>query len=177
MQRNAGRYERHRLRLSVATCGGILESSQERTMSALTRFDPLNELFADPFPDMFRRFIRSPDRAGARVPNEMKVDVTESEQQYVVRAEIPGAKKEDVRVTIDGNFVSISAEVKEEKERKGERRARRPVRELYQGSLARGFSLGHEVNDKEAQAKFDSGVLTLTLPKRAEAKGTTLKIS
>jgi len=145
-------------------------------MSALTRFDPLNELFADPFPDMFRRFIRSPDRAGARVPNEMKVDVTESEQQYVVKAEIPGAKKEDVRVTIDDNFVSISAEVKEEKERNGNGE-RVLVRELYYGSLARGFSLGHEVNDKEAQAKFDNGVLTLTLPKRAEAKGTTLKIS
>ena len=145
-------------------------------MSALTRFDPLNELFADPFPDMFRRFIRSPEWAGARAPNEMKVDVSESEQQYVVKAEIPGAKKEDVRITIDDNFVSISAEVKEEKEKKGNGE-RELVRELYHGSLARGFSLGHEVNDKEAQAKFDNGVLTLTLPKRAEAKGTTLKIS
>ena len=145
-------------------------------MSALTRFEPLNELFADPFHDMFRRFMRGPDWAERRMPHEMKVDVTENEQQYVVKAEIPGAKKEDVRVTIDGNFVSISAEVKEEKEKKGEGE-RVLVRELYQGSLARGFSLGHEVNDKEAQAKFDSGVLTLTLPKRAEAKGTTLKIS
>lgn len=105
----------------------------------------------------------------------MKIDITEDDKQYLVKAEIPGAKKEDVRVNIDGNFVSISAEVKEEKETKGDG-ARNLVRELYYGSMARGFSLAHEVNDKEAQAKFENGILSLTLPKRAEAKGTTLKI-
>jgi len=106
----------------------------------------------------------------------MKVDVTEDDKQYVVKAEIPGAKKEDVRVSIDGNFVSISAEVKEDKETKGDGE-RILMRELYHGSLARGFSLSHEINENEAQARFDAGILTLTLPKRAEAKGTTLKIS
>lgn len=144
-------------------------------MSALTRIERLDERFPDFFSDMFRRFARTTDWPALRPPNEMKIDVTEDDKQYLVKAEIPGAKKEDVRVNIDGNFVSISAEVKEEKETKGDGE-RNLVRELYYGSMARGFSLAHEVNDKEAQAKFENGILSLTLPKRAEAKGTTLKI-
>jgi HSP20 family protein len=144
-------------------------------MSALTRFERLDDLFADPFPDMFRRFLRTADWPAARAPNEMKLDVTENDKEYLVKAEIPGAKKEDVRVNIDGNFVSISAEVKEEKETKGDGE-RTLMRELYYGSLARGFTLAHDVDDKQAQAKFENGILSLTLPKRAEAKGTVLKI-
>jgi len=145
-------------------------------MSALTRFERLDDLLADPFSPMFRRFLRTPDWPQTREPNEMKVDITENEREYLVKAEIPGAKKEDVHVNIDGNFVSISAEIKEQKESKGNGE-RTLVRELYYGNLARGFSLAHEVNDREAQAKFDNGVLSLTLPKRAQAKGTVLKIA
>ena len=142
-------------------------------MSALTPFDPMDNLFADPFRDMFRRFLRTTDWPAVRMPSEMKIDVTENDKEYLVKAEIPGAKKEDVSVKIDGNTVSVSAEIKEEKETKGERVL---TRERYYGSLSRAFSLAHEINDKEAQAKFDNGTLTLTLPKHAQAKGTTLQI-
>ena len=142
-------------------------------MSALTPFDPMDNLFADPFRDMFRRFLRTTDWPAVRMPSEMKIDVTENDKEYLVKAEIPGAKKEDVSVKIDGNTVSVSAEIKEEKETKGERVL---TRERYYGSLSRAFSLAHEINDKEAQAKFDNGILTLTLPKHAQAKGTTLQI-
>jgi HSP20 family protein len=146
-------------------------------MSTLARFEPLDELFpADPFRDMFRRFVRTPDWRAGRLPSEMKVDVTEDDRQYTVKAEIPGAKREDVCVKIDGNMVFISAEVKEDKETKGDGE-RVLTRECYHGSLARAFSLAHEIDDKEAKATFDNGVLALTLPKRAEAKGTTLKIA
>ncbi|HET9644137.1 MAG TPA: Hsp20/alpha crystallin family protein [Burkholderiaceae bacterium] len=145
-------------------------------MSALTRFEPLGNLMTDPFSDMFRRFLRTAEwPTGMRAPTEMKVDVTENDKQYTVKAEIPGAKKDDVRVSIDGNYLSISAEIREEKETKGNGE-RTLLRELYYGSLSRGFTLGHEINTKESSAKFDNGILTLTLPKRAEAKGTTIKV-
>lgn len=141
-------------------------------MSALTRFERMDDFF----PDMFRRFMRTGDWPAVRAPSEMKIDVTENDKEYLVKAEIPGAKKEDVRVNVDGNFVSISAEVKEEKESKGHGN-RDLVKELYYGSLSRGFSLASEVNDNEAQAKFENGVLSLTLPKRAEAAAKAIKIS
>ena len=146
-------------------------------MSALTRFEPLDDLFVDPFRDAFRRFLRTTDwpAVAMRAPSEMKLDVSETDREYVVKAEIPGAKKEDVNVKIDGNTVSISAEVKDEHETKGNGE-RTLTRERYYGSMSRAFSLPHEINDKEAQAKFDNGVLSLTLPKRSEARGTTLAI-
>lgn len=144
-------------------------------MSALTAYERMDDLLSGAFPT----FLRGPlarDWPLARTPGEMKLDVSETDHAYVVKAQIPGAKKEDVKVKIDGNFVSISAEVKEEKEAKDDK-ARTLTRELYYGSLSRGFALEHEIDEKEAQARFDQGVLSLTLPKRAEAKGTTLRIS
>jgi HSP20 family protein len=85
------------------------------TMNALTRLDR----FEDLMPEFFRRISRPLAVAEA---GDIRVDVTENDKDYQVRAEIPGAKKEDMRVHVDGNFVSISAEVK--KTRKRKRRAR-----------------------------------------------------
>ena len=145
-------------------------------MSALTPFEAFDELFADPVRE-FRRFLRTTDWPAApmRTPSEMRLDVTENDKSYLVKAEIPGARKDDVKVKIDGNTVSITAEVKEEKESKSDG-DRVLTRERYYGSVARAFSLAHEIDDKEAQAKFENGVLSLTLPKRAQAQGTTLSI-
>jgi HSP20 family protein len=91
------------------------------------------------------------------------MDVKEDDNAYLVHAEIPGVKKEDIKVDVDGNMVSISAEVKQEKEeKKGERVIRS---ERYHGSVARSFRLAHDVDDSKAQAKYTDGVLELTLPK------------
>jgi HSP20 family protein len=128
-------------------------------MSALTRIDPFEQLF----PEMFRRFAR-PLRLAEDTPGEISIDVTENDKDYQVRAEIPGAKKEDIRVTVDGNFVSISAEVKKEKEEKSGGRVL--LKETYFGSASRGFSLAHEIDAKGVVAKLEDGVLKLTLPKR-----------
>jgi HSP20 family protein len=132
-------------------------------MSALTRM----ERFDDLFPEFFRRLAR-PLALSEDAPGNIKVDITETDKDYQVRAEIPGARKDDIRVTVQGNFVSISAEVKKEKEEKsGERLL---VKETYFGSASRGFSLAHEIDDKAVVAKLEDGVLKLTLPKR-EATG------
>jgi len=128
-------------------------------MANLTRYDPFGDL-----DDMFKGFMLKPVRFEQQVP-EIKMDVKESDGNYVVRADIPGVKKEDINVDIDGNVVSISAEVKQEKEEKeGERVIRS---ERYYGSMSRSFSLAQDVDEKTAKAKYTDGVLELTLPKKA----------
>jgi len=128
-------------------------------MANLTRYDPFGDL-----DDMFKGFMLKPVRFEQQVP-EIKMDVKESDGNYVVRADIPGVKKEDISVDIDGNVVSISAEVKQEKEEKeGERVIRS---ERYYGSMSRSFSLAQDVDEKTAKAKYTDGVLELTLPKKA----------
>lgn len=133
-------------------------------MTALTRIDRMDDLFQE----FFRRFAR-PVALTDAVPAEIRIDVTENDKDYQVRAEIPGAKKEDIRVIVDGNFVSISAEVRKEKEEKSGGRVL--LKETYYGSASRGFSLAHEIDDKAVVAKLEDGVLKLTLPKR-EGSGT-----
>lgn len=141
-------------------------------MNALTRFDRVEDLF----PEMFRRVMRPLATANFEAPGEIRVDVNEDDKGYEVRAEVPGAKKEDIRVSVDRNVVSISAEVKRESEDKGDKKGRALVKELYYGSSARSFSLAHEVDEKAAQAKYDNGILILNLPKKMEASSRTLNV-
>jgi len=138
-------------------------------MTALTRRDRIDDFF----PDFFRRFAR-PMQWPEDLPGEIKIDVTENDKDYQVRAEIPGAKKEDIRVTVDGNFVSITAEMRKEKEE--HREGRVLVRETSYGSYARGFSLAAEVDDKAVTAKLEDGILSLTLPKRQGEGARTIAV-
>lgn len=153
-------------------------------MTAPTRFEPRTDLLAsDPFSDLFRRFMRMSDwpsmrmPEALRMPEDMKLDVTENDKEYIVKAELPGAKKEDIRISVDGSYVSISAETKEEKkETKKHNGERTLLHEMHYGSWSRGFTLPHEVDDKTADAKFENGVLSLTLPKRAPATSKSIAI-
>jgi HSP20 family protein len=94
----------------------------------------------------------------------IKIDMTETDEDYIVRAQIPGVKKEDVKILVDGDLVSISAEVKQEKEKKESERV--ICRECYQGSSYRSFTLDRNVDEAKAQAKCENGILELILPKR-----------
>jgi HSP20 family protein len=140
-------------------------------MANITRFDPFRELAAfDPFRN-FEDFFRAPRVASLLrdLPAEpqIKVDVTEDDKAYHVKADIPGVKKEDINVAIDGNQVSISAEVRNEtEEKKGDKVLRS---ERYYGSQSRSFTLLHEVDQSKAEAKYVDGVLELTLPKKNAA--------
>ena len=127
-------------------------------MANLTRYDPFGDL-----DDMFKGLMLRPVRFEQQVP-QIKIDVKENNGAYVVRADIPGVKKEDIKVDVDGNLISISAEVKEEKEQKEGGRVIRSER--YYGSMSRSFSLGQDVDEKTAKAKYTDGVLELTLPKK-----------
>lgn len=138
--------------------------------------NPLNPLSRrDPLDDFFRGFFVRPVEMGKDMEAPtVKIDVKEQEKAYVVHAELPGIRKEDIHVTIDGPVVSISAERKQEKEvKEGEHVLRS---ERFFGSVSRSFQLGQDIDDGAANAKFTDGVLELTLPKKAAAQSKRLAI-
>lgn len=136
-------------------------------MDRLTRFDP----FAD-LDDMFRGLMLRPMRLDAQ-PTQIRVDVSESDGAYTVHAEIPGVKKDDIHVDLDGAMVSISAETHREKEEKTNRMIRS---ERYCGAMSRSFTLPHEVDQSGAKARYHDGVLELTLPKKSRSRPSAIAI-
>jgi len=148
-------------------------------MANLTRFDPLSDLARlDPFrnfDDMFKGFMLRPVYSGLEAEPQMKIDVSEEDKAYLIKAEIPGVKKDDIHVTVDGNQVTISAEVRKEKEEKEGKKLIRSER--YYGNVYRSFSLGQDVDQSAAKAKYADGVLELTLPKKPGVAAKELAIS
>jgi len=140
-------------------------------MRELTRFEPL---FTEPFEGMFRRMLKPVRWEFEGLPTDIRIDVQESDNAYVVKADLPGVKKDDIRVEIDGDVVTISAEAREEKEVKERGKVIRSER--YRGALQRSFSLGHEVDESAAAAKLTDGTLELTLPKKATSAAKKLTI-
>jgi HSP20 family protein len=140
------------------------------TMADIMRYDPFSDI-----DELFKGFFVRPmrfDLAGTQ-PMRMRVDVTRSNDAYTVKAEMPGVKKEDIEISIDGNEVTISGEIKKEaEEKKGEEVVRS---ERYYGKISRSFTLAHEVDEAKASAKYTDGVLKLTLP--LKAKSATKKIA
>ncbi len=130
----------------------------------------------DPFDDLFRGFfVRPVDFNGQpqQAPS-IKMDVREQGDAYLVHAELPGVKKEDIHVVVDGNQVSISAEVRQEREvKEGERTLRS---ERYFGKVSRSFQLQQDLDDSRSVARFADGVLELTLPKRIASPSKRLTI-
>lgn len=100
-------------------------------------------------------------------PMQIRIDVTENNESFAVRAEMSGVRKEDINVAVDGARVEISAEVKNEKEVKGAERILRTER--YYGTMYRAFSLPQEIAESSVQARYTDGVLEVTLPKKAPA--------
>ena len=130
-------------------------------MANITRFGSFDSLFDD----LAKGFWVKPVSVPAGDELKLRVDVKEDEKAYTVHAEIPGVKKEDIQVEVNGDQVSIRAEVKKEKEEKqGEKLLHS---ERYYGMVSRSFSLPSEVDDKGTVARYKDGVLDLTLPKKA----------
>jgi HSP20 family protein len=137
--------------------------------------------YADPFgdivDDLFRGFFVRPVTGSEAAPagRRFNVEVSEDEKQYKLQAEMPGVKKEDIQVSIDGDLVSIAAEAKQEKEAK-DSGGRVVHSERYYGKVARSFRLGQEVDQAGAQARYNDGILELTLPKRITEKAKQIAI-
>jgi HSP20 family protein len=134
-------------------------------MANVTRFDPFNELVDD----LFKGFLVRPVayQGGGEVLPRVKVDVAEQNGAYKITAELPGVKKDDIQISIDGPQVTISAEVKHEKEAKQDERVLHTERVF--GKITRSFTLPQEVDESKAEAKFRDGILELTLPKKQAA--------
>jgi HSP20 family protein len=140
-------------------------------MANITRHSPFDEAFDDLFRGFFVRPVSYDAPAGAA---QFRVDVSENEKAYTLRAEVPGVKKEDINVTIGGDTVAISAEVKHERDVKNGDRVLRSER--YYGKLYRAFTLGQAVEEAGTSAKYADGVLELTLPKKAAAQAKRIAI-
>ncbi len=141
-------------------------------MSNIVRRDPF-EFGIEPFDDLFKGFFR-PVRMEGLPELQIKMDVKENDKSYTVHAEIPGVNKEDIHVTIDGNQVSIAAEVKKTKEDKEGDKVLRSER--YYGKVSRSFALGQDIDEGQAQAKYADGVLELVLPKKVATTAKKLAV-
>lgn len=140
-------------------------------MASITRYRPFDELFDELSKGFFVRPFAQPGEPELK----MKIEVKEGDKAYTVRAEVPGVKKEDIQIDVTGAQVSISAEVKQEKEEKQGERVLHSER--YYGMLSRSFTLPADVDSQAAKAEYKDGVLELTLPKKSSAQSKRLTIS
>jgi HSP20 family protein len=141
-------------------------------MLNITRFNPLEDTF-DSLLRGLPVWMPSAERRAA-TPAQFRMDVTENDKQYQVLAELPGVRKEEISITINGNEVAVSAEVKREKVVKNADTVL--CAERYYGTLKRRFSLAQELDEASAQARYADGVLELTLPKKTLAAAKRLAV-
>jgi len=137
----------------------------------LRRFDPA----ASPFDDLFRGFGVRPAWREMDMAPDVRIDVSEDDKAYHVKAEIPGVNKNDIEVSVEGNQVAISAEVKHEATKKQEQKEL--YSERYFGKIYRSFSLPHDLDSGKADAHYENGVLMLTLPKKTNGGSKRIMIS
>lgn len=128
-----------------------------------------SNLFDDLFKDMMSPGFFIKPLHGDPLPQSIKVDVQESADAYTVQAELPGVTKDDIQVTVDGNVVTLRAEVKQQDSQTSDEKSLRSER--YFGSVARSFQLPVDIDNGQAKARFDNGVLSLTLPKKQGGSG------
>ncbi len=127
------------------------------------------------FDETFERFFNNPAEAPATVARTPAIDVTESDLNYTVTIDLPGAAKDAIKVSIDGRRVNVSAEVKKETEtREGERVVHR---ERSAASWSRTFTLSQDIDQTASSAKLDHGVLTLVLGKKRAPGAAQLTIN
>ena len=139
--------------------------------SLVTRGSLFDDFFKDIAPGFYVRPLHGD---GVPSPSQIKVDVKETDGGYTVHAEVPGVPKEDIQVSIEGNVVSLRAEVRQHDQKtEGEKVLRS---ERYFGSVARSFQLPVDVDAAQAKAKYDNGILTLTLPKKLNNSSQRLNI-
>jgi HSP20 family protein len=139
-------------------------------MANLSLFDPMSTQMSK----LLQNFGLRPGLFEEEPKLQMKIDLSEDDQSYIVRADIPGVKKEDLHVEVDGNRVSISAEVKSEKE---ERKDETLIHsERYEGKVFRSFTLAANVDESKAEASYKDGLLELKLPKLAGSQSRRIAI-
>ncbi|MEY4863141.1 MAG: hypothetical protein RLZ51_1236 [Pseudomonadota bacterium] len=140
-------------------------------MNELMSFDPFS---SSPIEDTLRNMMRPWRMESAERAPSMRLDIAETDKDYQIKAEIPGVSKDDIDVRIEGNQITLSAEIRKEKQEKEDGRILRSERAY--GYASRSFTLGCPMDDAKAEARYENGVLTLAIPKKAEAAGRKLSI-
>lgn len=138
-------------------------------IAALGRTDPIFD-----FDDLFRTLgVRPTIAREYERTMEMRLDVNEDDKEYTVNVDMPGVKKEDIDISVEGNQVTLRTEVKREK---SSGKGKEIYNERYSGQAYRSFALPTEIDSTQAKAAYDGGVLTLTLPKKTGAAAKRLSI-
>ena len=128
----------------------------------IIRSHPLfDDLLRDFAPGFFVRPLHGESLPSA---SQIRIDVKESDDAYTIQAELPGVPKEDIQVSIDAGIVTLRAEVKQQDTEKNGDKVLRSER--YYGEVSRSMQLPQDIDQAAAKAKYDNGVLTLTLPKK-----------
>jgi len=140
-------------------------------MANITRFNPFEELFSDFNKGFFVRPFALPPETDVSI----SIDVREDEKSFSVKADIPGVKKDDIQVDIDDDVVTLRAEAKKEKEEKKDEKV--VYSERAYGMASRSLTLPAAVDAQAAKAEYKDGVLTLTLPKKANGSAKRLAIT
>lgn len=142
---------------------------------ALIKWEPLREI-----EDVFDRYTRAmgwPSSRGQELVTtgdwSPRVDISETDNEFVIKAEIPEVKKEDVKVSVDNGVVTIQGERKQETEEKGKKFHRV---ERYYGSFVRSFTLPDNIDETKVKATFKDGMLNIQIPKTAEAKPKAIEV-
>ncbi|TNF58051.1 MAG: Hsp20/alpha crystallin family protein [Burkholderiales bacterium] len=139
--------------------------------SLISRSGLFDDFFKDVAPGFFVKPLHGDPLPS---PAQIRIDVKEAADAYTVQAEIPGVSKEDIHVVIDGPVVTLRAEIKQQDRQSQDEKVLRTER--YYGSVARSFQLAADIDNDKAKARYENGVLTLTLPKKATLAGQRLNI-
>ena len=126
-------------------------------------------LFDDLFKDMMSPGFFIKPLHGDPLPQSIRLDVKEAGDAYTVQAEMPGVARDDIQVTVEGNVVTLKAEVRQQDSQTADEKTLRSER--YFGSVSRSFQLPADIDNGQAKARFENGVLCLTLPKKPGGSG------
>jgi len=142
----------------------------------LAKWDPFREMEA--MLDPYAKSLDWPFRGGRDLNVSgadwaPRADICETDDNFSVNVEVPGIKREDVKINLENHVLSISGENTQEKEEKGKKFHRV---ERYYGSFSRSFSLPENVNEEKIEAVFKDGLLTLTIPKKEVEKPKAIEI-
>lgn len=149
------------------------------SLSRRANYNPWNtfEVFNRAFAPLFTGDIATPEENENETVARVwapRVDILENDEAFQVTAELPGIKKEDVEITVENNVLSLKGERKFEKDVNKENYHR--IERTY-GAFARSFTLPTRVASDRVEAKFDTGLLTITIPKVAEARPKKIEIA
>ena len=136
-------------------------------------FGDFDDAFSRLMPSLLGRFPRTAGDNGGKFAWAPSADISETEQEFLIRAELPAVRKEDVKVTLDQGMITIHGERKEDKETKDEKFHRV---ESFRGAFSRSFSVPENIDDKGIRAESKDGVLTVHLPKSRASAAKTVEV-